>query len=79
MGLFSDSSGDEALRLQLQRIERKLDLLLKHHGLAEPEPAEMAQIRDLMRAGKKIEAIKVYREQFGGGLAEAKAAVEAME
>jgi hypothetical protein len=47
----------------------------------------MAQLTDQQRqaieaaifAGKKIEAIKLYREASGAGLAEAKQAVEAME
>lgn len=33
----------------------------------------------LMRQGEKIQAVKLYREQTGVGLAEAKAAVEAIE
>ena len=37
------------------------------------------QIRRLMQAGQKIEAIKVCREATGVGLAEAKAYVEALE
>ena len=36
-------------------------------------------ILSLMRQGQKIEAIKLYRARTGAGLAEAKAAVEAME
>jgi ribosomal protein L7/L12 len=34
------------------------------------------QIVELMRQGRTIEAIKIYRDQTGVGLAEAKAAVE---
>ncbi len=45
------------------------------HGKAQ----KVAQIQELIRSGKKIEAIKVFRETFGTGLAEAKNAVEAME
>ncbi len=37
---------------------------------------EMVQ---LVRDGKRIEAIKIYREIFGGGLAEAKAAIERLQ
>jgi ribosomal protein L7/L12 len=37
------------------------------------------QLRVLLAEGKKIEAIKVYRERTGAGLAEAKDAVEALE
>ena len=37
------------------------------------------EIRGLLDSGQKIAAIKRYREQTGAGLAEAKAAVEALE
>jgi len=37
------------------------------------------QIVDLLRRGKKIEAIKVHREQTGSGLKEAKDVVEEVE
>lgn len=40
---------------------------------------QMAEVARLARGGNKIEAIKLYREVTGVGLAEAKAAVEAME
>lgn len=44
------------------------------------EAAELeAQVRALVLAGKKLEAIKVYRAATGVGLAEAKNAVEALE
>lgn len=45
-----------------------------------PVPAAhdwQAQVKRLMATGQKLEAIKVYREATGVGLAEAKAAVEA--
>lgn len=41
--------------------------------------APAASVQDLLRSGRKIEAIKLYREQSGLGLKEAKDAVEAME
>lgn len=37
------------------------------------------QLAELVRQGRKIEAIKLVREQTGCGLAEAKAAVEKLE
>lgn len=40
---------------------------------------KIAEIRQLIHDGKKIEAIKVFREAFGTGLKEAKDAVEAIE
>ena len=39
---------------------------------------KIAEINELIRAGRTIEAIKVFRETFGVGLAEAKHAVERM-
>ncbi len=41
--------------------------------------AALAEVRHLMNAGHKIEAIKVYRQHFGVGLKEAKDAVEALD
>ena len=60
------------------RLERKLNALLKHSGLDITTIArEEAQV--LVRAGKKVEAIQLYREYTGVGLAEAKAAVERLQ
>jgi ribosomal protein L7/L12 len=43
------------------------------------ERIDDAEIRDLIRHGRKIEAIKRMRDATGMGLAEAKDAVEAIE
>ncbi len=59
-------------------INRKLELLMKHSGMNVYELAAR-EAQALMREGKKIEAIKVYRGLTGAGLAEAKAAVERLE
>ncbi len=40
---------------------------------------QIEQVRAHLHAGRKVEAIRIYREMSGLGLAEAKAAVEAME
>jgi len=83
MFLFSSSmrlcAADAA---RLRRVERKLDLVLKHLGIAaEPDPSEPGQwpteIRQPADEGRKIEAIKAHRELFGSTLVEAKEAVEA--
>ncbi|MEZ5317370.1 MAG: hypothetical protein R2752_08235 [Vicinamibacterales bacterium] len=39
----------------------------------------LAEIQTLMREGKKIDAIKVYRMHTGGGLKVSKEAVEAIQ
>lgn len=70
----------ERLMARLERVEQKLDLLLERSGIAAPdEDAALSEVRVLLRAGRKIEAIKRYREVTGVGLREAKDAVEAME
>ena len=61
------------------RIERKLNALLRHHGV---DPTRGLPLSDRVKQladdpTRKIEAIKVYREETGEGLAEAKKAVEA--
>jgi len=46
-----------------------------------PEPGQIATVEDVKRliaAGQKIQAIKMYREIYGVGLKEAKDAVEQM-
>lgn len=75
---------------QLDRIERKLDMLLSGVGLGVgsaaspshiPAPGDhprMAEVRALVAANRKIEAIKIYREITGLGLKEAKDAIDAM-
>ena len=60
---------------RVARVERKLDLILDHLGLGADDP-RMDEVLVLLRNGKKIQAIKVYREITGAGLKEAKDAVE---
>jgi ribosomal protein L7/L12/outer membrane protein assembly factor BamB/DNA-directed RNA polymerase subunit RPC12/RpoP len=51
-------------------------------GASSPQPdteEATARIREFLDSGKKIEAIKVYRELTGAGLKEAKDAVEAFQ
>lgn len=66
---------------RLKRLEKKLNLLLKHFEIEDPDLVTVngltAEVRQLADAGQKIEAIKVHREQTGLGLKEAKDAVEA--
>jgi len=64
---------------RLERVERRLNLLLRHFNI---DPSAGSPLSDRVRGladdpARKIEAIRVYREETGAGLAEAKAAVEA--
>jgi ribosomal protein L7/L12 len=59
-----------------RRIERKLDRLLEHAGLALAPPVSDTVLQMARTAGK-VAAIKPYRKETGADLAEAKAAIEA--
>jgi len=64
-------------------LERKVEFLLKELGLEakanayvpDTDPASNEMLR-LVRNGRKIEAIKLYREKTGVSLAEAKAVID---
>jgi hypothetical protein len=85
-GSGSDSS-DQLVgsnRRQLIRLEKKVDLILKHLGLEyvdsdpiSPEGLSEAVQTIAAEPGRKIEAIRVHRLETGLGLKEAKDAVEA--
>ncbi len=61
------------------RIEHKLNLLLRHSGIDLLEGLPLSdRVKEIARdPPRKIEAIKIYREETGAGLAKAKEAVEA--
>lgn len=46
---------------------------------SEPTPEQMKQIGDAIAAGKKIEAIKLYRGVTGSGLKESKDFIDKLE
>lgn len=68
-------------RVLLRRIESKLDQILGKLDVPVPELGASsglsAGVRQLADDGRKIEAIKLHREETGLGLKEAKDAVEA--
>jgi ribosomal protein L7/L12 len=70
---------------RIRELERKVDLLMRHLGLEGSGAASGGSgpphgaIEGLIREGRKIEAIKLWREATGLGLKEAKEAVEALE
>lgn len=74
LALFNRCGGDGA---RLARIDRKLDVILKQLGIdatADVNP----RVLELVRSGQKIEAIKLYRDETGVGLKEAKDFVESL-
>lgn len=92
MGLF-DSGNDKGIDGEkldeilerLERVELKLDrLLISKGGFMAPieDGSEMDKLREdalaLLRAGKKIQAVKLWRDVTRIGLKEAKEAVESL-
>ncbi|GAA3794198.1 hypothetical protein GCM10022403_030070 [Streptomyces coacervatus] len=78
LGIGSIESRISRAEKRTARVEHKLDLILDHLGLREPEPWS-DEVDALLRDGKKIQAIKAYREATGAGLREAKEAVDKLE
>lgn len=76
----------EHLQAQNRRLEALVGLLVERAGVGEAElerlreeagaPRVPEECRRLVAEGKVIEAIKVYREQTGAGLKEAKDAID---
>jgi ribosomal protein L7/L12 len=57
-----------------RRIERKLDRVLQLLGAT--DPANLRPVREALLQGRKIEAIKLYRQATGADLRTAKDAVD---
>lgn len=86
--LFRRGSGD--MEARLARLERKIDLIMQALNIQDTPPqashrpivssaASMNEVQQLLIAGNKIQAIKLYREMTGLGLKEAKDAVDTMQ
>jgi len=73
----------QLLRSRVNELEDRLKFLYQRLNIdyANPnsDPILSPQIQDALRRGNKIEAIKIYRELTGVGLAEAKQAVDNFE
>lgn len=63
---------------RLKAIERRMQLITDHLGIAEPALPVPDTVARHLEAGRKIQAIKAYRQATGVSLREAKDAVEAL-
>jgi hypothetical protein len=79
MGWWSGTpgAGHPDVATRLAAIELKLQSIIDHLGIVDVGPS-YPEVMELARQGQKIAAIKLYREQTGAGLAEAKHAVDQM-
>lgn len=82
MALFDDSREREILR-RIRHLEQRMEQIAAHLGLPPLTDAVTQQLgpefEQALLAGKKIQAIKIYRQATGVGLKEAKDAVEEIE
>ena len=69
------------LRSRITELENRLDFLYARLGITyvTEQSGTDSRIVDALKKGNKIEAIKIYRELYNVGLAEAKKAVDDME
>lgn len=68
------------LRQQVARLERQVGFLMQTLQLEyidRPDPVD-SEILDLLSRGKKMEAIKLYREQTGAALKVAKEFIDSL-
>lgn len=78
MGFFGNSDEVASLRRRIANLEQRLDTVTREIGMSvPPEPAGMAEVRQLKADGQEIAAIKRLREiEPRLGLADAKAIVD---
>jgi ribosomal protein L7/L12 len=73
----------QLLRSRINELEDRLNFLYTKLNIeyvdSNSDPIRSPQIQDALRRGNKIEAIKLYRELTGVGLAEAKDAIDRAE
>jgi ribosomal L7/L12-like protein len=73
----------QLLRSRINELEDRLNFLYRRLNIdyidPNSNPLFTPQIQDALRRGNKIEAIKIYRELTGVGLAEAKDAIDRAE
>ena len=73
----------DQLVTRMNRMEAMMQQLLIRLNidpveLTPPEPPEIKAIRDALRSGDKMKAIKLYRSLYNVGLQEAQDAINAM-
>ena len=71
------------LTSRVRELEDKLQFLYDRLNMSYEDPGSdptlSPQVQEALRRGNKIEAIKIYRELTGAGLAEAKQAIDRLE
>ena len=66
-------------RAEFARLEMKVDAILKQLGISEIDDDLKSEVQELLKVGRKMEAISVYRKKMGAGLPDARAYVEGID
>lgn len=73
----------QLLQSRVRELEDRLEYLYKRLNISDADPdtdpIRSPEIQAALRRGNKIEAIRIYRELTGVGLAEAKRAIDQIE
>ena len=67
---------DEFARAQIEVLKRRIEELERHVGLQRETPAIDPEIAEKLRAGRMVEAIKLYRDAHDVDLMTAKLEIE---
>jgi ribosomal protein L7/L12 len=70
------------LRERVARLECQIAFLMEHLGVEYHEERIQGvspEVMDLVRSGRKIQAIRLFRQETGAGLKDAKAFIESLE
>jgi ribosomal protein L7/L12 len=77
LGSRSGAQSNSGYEARLARLEQRVAAIAAHVGApSELAPSGSADVLALLDEGNRIGAIKLYREQTGAGLEEARDAVE---
>jgi hypothetical protein len=73
----------QLLRSRVNELEDRLKFIYRRLNIEyvdlNSDPVLSAQVQEALKRGNNIEAIKIYRELTGTGLAEAKAVIDRAE
>ena len=70
------------LRQRVEKLERQVAFLMENLGVEyqdEPNQGVSTEIMDLVRSGRKIQAIKLFRQETGAGLKSAKEFIDSLQ
>lgn len=75
--LFVVGTSLQEIRVRVYKSNANINKIIKHLGIGEDEEIKIA-VLDLIAQGKKVKAIKLYRELTGEGLKEASDYVDSL-